>query len=103
VDPTTAGLAEILDWPEARLGDPATDFAGVVATGRWRLAEEVEKHYGLPLGKGFWDRLRFYARLLSVIWLAAAEVQGSDLTRPTRWVKQAFDHGPSPLAGTASP
>ena len=93
VDPKTGQLRGILDWTDAILGDPARDFAGLAAYRGWSFAEEVLQGYSLPVDKGFQERMRFMARLLSVIWLANAEVQGKDVDKPIEWVRNAFaDH-----------
>ena len=96
VDPNTGRLVGILDWTDAILGDPARDFVVLVTLHGWDFAGMALSEYRMPVDEGFWNRLRFMARLLSMIWLANAGVQGSDLVKPTRCVRNVFaDHSRS--------
>jgi aminoglycoside phosphotransferase (APT) family kinase protein len=90
VDPDTGELAGILDWTDAILGDPARDLAALVACRGWSFAEAVLRDYDAPVGAGFRERVSFMARLLTVIWLANAHVQGSDVAKHVEWVCNAF-------------
>jgi len=94
VDPVTGDLVGILDWSDAILGDPARDFAPLVAWHGWAFADEVLRNYPRQLDPGFRERLRFIARVLSVLWLAEAcewtPEAASDVARHVRWVHNVF-------------
>ena len=90
VDPRTGRLTGIIDWTDAMLGDPARDFVGLVTSRGWRFAENVLRNYPHRLDLTFRARLGFMARLLSLIWLAEAREQGTDVPKLTEWVHNAF-------------
>ncbi|MDQ3950824.1 MAG: phosphotransferase [Gemmatimonadota bacterium] len=93
VDSTTGQLTGILDWTDAILGDSARDFVFLVTWQGWGFAEEVLRSYPHSIDQGFRERLRFMARLLSVMWLAMAHEQHSDVTKHIEWVRNAFAPG----------
>lgn len=103
VDPETGDLVGILDWSDATLGDPARDFAPLVAWHGWSFAGDVLRHYPHRIDQGFRERLRFMARVLSVLWLAEARewTPGAvdDIARHVRWVHNAFADDSAPPAG----
>lgn len=89
-DPATGRLVGILDWTDAILGDPARDFMPLVTFGGWPFVEEVLAHYAVGIDAGFWDRLRFMARLLPLMWLGHAHMRGEDVSRHLAWVANCF-------------
>ncbi|HEX5437792.1 MAG TPA: phosphotransferase [Gemmatimonadaceae bacterium] len=89
-DPATGHLVGILDWTDAILGDPARDFVFLVTWRGWELAEEVLRSYPHALDPGFRERLRFMARLLSLMWLAMAHERRADLSKFIAGVHHAF-------------
>jgi aminoglycoside phosphotransferase (APT) family kinase protein len=91
----SGGLTGIIDWTDAALGDPALDFAVFAAWRGWDFVGQLKGSYGLPLDSDFNRRLSFLARVLSLVWLAEAHEQGTDVGKHTQWVKNAF-------AGSAS-
>ncbi|MCI0519640.1 MAG: phosphotransferase [Chloroflexi bacterium] len=61
--PQADAIAGLIDWGDARTGDPALDFVGLLQTGgeaAVRLALEAYPH---DLGKSFWSRLHFYNKI----------------------------------------
>lgn len=89
-DPATGGLIGILDWTDAILDDPARDFVPLVASCGWAFADEVLRGYPGRVDPAFRQRLRFMARLLSLIWLVMAREEGADVAEHVRWVHNAF-------------
>ena len=90
VDPTTGQLIGILDWSDVALGDPVRDVAPLAASHGWRFVREVVAHYAISVDEPFWRRLRFLARLCSVLWLVDAHRQHADVAKHVRWVRNAF-------------
>lgn len=90
VDGETGRLAGILDWTDSMLGDPARDFAAFVTWRGWDFAEEVLHCYPSAVDDAFRTRIRFMARLLSVIWLAGAHERGSEIAKHIDMVRNAF-------------
>ena len=52
-------LSGVIDFGDAGLGDPAVDFAGILADGGWRAVDDVARFYDRPLGAGFHERVEF--------------------------------------------
>lgn len=52
-------LAGVIDFGDAGFGDPAVDFAGILADGGWRAVDDVARFYDRPLGAGFHERVEF--------------------------------------------
>ena len=90
VNPTTGTLSGVLDWTDAILGDPARDFVFLATWQGWPLVELVLRDYPLTVDRGFPHRLRSMAQLLSLIWLAFARDQGSELASHIQAVRHAF-------------
>ena len=93
VEPTTGQLAGIVDWTDTILGDSARDFVGLVTWRGWGFTEEVLRSYRLPLDEDFRDRLRFMARLISMIWLGEAHARGMNVAEHIEGVRNAFAIG----------
>ena len=90
VDAATGHVAGILDWTDTILGDPARDFVFLVTWRGWEFAEDVLRRYPHAVDRDFRERLRFMARLLSVMWLAMAHAQHGNVAMHIEWVRNAF-------------
>lgn len=55
------GLAGVIDWTDAGMGDAATDFAGFVHWGGRRFAEAVLGHYRGDVDRHFLERATWTA------------------------------------------
>jgi aminoglycoside phosphotransferase (APT) family kinase protein len=88
-------LAGILDWTSTALGDAARDFVTFATFGGWDFVERVLVHYPGTVDGAFRERLRYMARLLSVMWLGEAQQNGGDVRKHLTWVENAFDAGVS--------
>jgi len=60
VDTTTGEIAGIIDWGDATVGDPAYDFAGLLADYGAEFAGWALASYGQPADPAFMDRVSFY-------------------------------------------
>ena len=89
VDSKTGKLAGIIDWSDAALGDPARDFVFLVTWRGWGFAEEVLRYYPHALDRDFRERLRFVARLMSLMWLTEAHERQGDVAKHIAWVRNA--------------
>lgn len=90
VDPSTGRLTGILDWTFTALGDAARDFVTCATFGGWSFVERVLADYPGAVDGGFRERLRYMARLLSVMWLGEAQLNGGDVAKHITWVENAF-------------
>ena len=54
-------VAGLIDWSDMTIGDPAVDFAGILARSGQSAFRAVEKAYGRPGGPAFARRVRYYA------------------------------------------
>jgi aminoglycoside 2''-phosphotransferase len=59
-DPSLATLTGVIDWEDASIGDPALDFAGLLATLGTGAVEEVLSSYGGIADTSLVARARFY-------------------------------------------
>jgi aminoglycoside phosphotransferase (APT) family kinase protein len=91
VDPDTGRLTGLIDFTDAMAGDPVLDFTGLIGLGGYAFIDQVAARYQLPLGSGFDARLRWLARVLTLIWLAdSAASDLASITKHLSWVAQAF-------------
>lgn len=93
VDPVTGELHGLIDFADAMVGDPVLDFVGLVPLGGAGFVADVVSHYPHPLDDGFWDRLAWLSRTLTLRWLADAIAEGGDVAKHVRWVERAFAGG----------
>ncbi len=63
------GLAGIIDWGDACMGDPAIDFAGLWSECGHALVERVAAGYRGNADTRFYQRMRFYARIIPFWWI----------------------------------
>jgi aminoglycoside phosphotransferase (APT) family kinase protein len=89
-DATTGTVSGVLDWTDAMLGDAARDFVFLVTWRRWSFVEQVLSDYPRSVDREFRTRIRFMARLLSLVWLGFAYEAGVDLTNHVHLVRNAF-------------
>jgi len=80
----------LLDWTDVAVGDPALDLVVPALWQGWRFLDDVLGHYRVPVDDGFGDRLRFVARVLSLVWLSESREQATDVPKHVRWVRHAF-------------
>jgi aminoglycoside 2''-phosphotransferase len=91
VDPETGRLTGIIDWGNAAIGDPASDFASLVLWRGWEFARTAITAYGLPMDHDFADRVRRHAELQALQWLADTIKRHADPELHLSWLKNAFD------------
>jgi aminoglycoside 2''-phosphotransferase len=60
VDTETGEITGIIDWGDAIVGDPAYDFAGLLADYGPEFARLALASYGWPIDPRFMDRVAFY-------------------------------------------
>ena len=73
-------LTGVIDFAEARLADPALDFAGVLNRFSWRDLEVVRAHYEAPVDATLLDRARIYIEIVPIYsvtdgYIAAGEAE----------------------------
>lgn len=59
-DPNRDSLSGIIDWGDARIGDPALDFVGLYITGGEDLVRHIMDIYQGACVDTFWQRIKFY-------------------------------------------
>ncbi|HET9894188.1 MAG TPA: aminoglycoside phosphotransferase family protein [Streptosporangiaceae bacterium] len=92
VDAATGELTGLIDFTDAMVGDPVLDFAGLIGVGGYDFIARVADFYDLALGDGFWPRLRWLARMLTLLWLAEAVTNDPGaVPMHLAWVGRAFD------------
>ena len=73
-------LTGVIDFAEARLSDPALDFAGVLNRFSWRDLEVVRAHYDAPVDATLLERARIYIEIVPIYsvtdgYIAAGEAE----------------------------
>jgi aminoglycoside 2''-phosphotransferase len=58
--PDGSAICGVIDWGDARLGDPALDFAGLFSMNGERLVDWTLSFYQGPVDETFRRRVRFY-------------------------------------------
>ncbi len=64
VDPHADRLVGVIDWGDARVGDPALDFTGLLASWGANFVRQVLESYARPVDGRFWERMTFYRDIL---------------------------------------
>jgi aminoglycoside 2''-phosphotransferase len=59
-DPAHGAISGIIDWGDTIIGDPAIDFAGLLADYGENFAAQVLAHYHGEVDASFRARMRFY-------------------------------------------
>lgn len=92
-DARAGRLSGVIDFADAALGDPAIDFSGLVLLRGESWVRKVLNHYDRPLDEHYFDRLRFYARTFSLIYLGDAvcsRMSETTIVRGLDWVQRTF-------------
>jgi aminoglycoside 2''-phosphotransferase len=64
VDPDSDRLMGVIDWGDARVGDPALDFTGLLASCSAEFVSQVLEFYAIPLDGRFRERMAFYRDII---------------------------------------
>lgn len=91
VDPETGDLTGLIDWSDAVVGDPVMDFVGLIGIGDHSFIAAVLANYRLGVDEGFAVRLDWWAKRLTLTWLAeAARADPEQVAKHLTWVRRAF-------------
>jgi aminoglycoside phosphotransferase (APT) family kinase protein len=93
LDPETHELVAVIDWNDAALGDPATDFIGLWIWGGERLVRRVLAYYPRHWDEAFVARAYFGARCLAPLWIAEAAHYGdaAEVARLRAWFLSVWE------------
>jgi len=93
LDRETRALVAILDWNDAALGDPATDFVGLWMWRGERAVRRTLAHYALPWDEAFVARIRFAALCLPPLWIGEMHRYGdlAERDRLRAWFLDVFE------------
>jgi aminoglycoside phosphotransferase (APT) family kinase protein len=91
IDPTSGRLTGIIDWGNAALGHPSSDFGALVLWRGWRFTRAAMAAYRLPMEHDFEDRIRRDAQIQSLQWLTDSIKRRADLELHMTWLKNAFE------------
>ena len=90
VNPASGRLVGVIDWGNAAIGHPSTDFMTLVLWRGWTFTHAVLDAYGLPTSDGFIDDVRRHAQLEALQWLADAVKRGLDTAPHLTSLRNAF-------------
>ncbi|WP_170109643.1 phosphotransferase [Melghirimyces profundicolus] len=71
-------LSGVIDWGDARSGDPAHDFAALWKDLGEAFAREVARHYTPETDSAFWERADLYQKIAPLFGLSHAWEQGDE-------------------------
>jgi len=92
VDRHTGRLSGLVDFTDAKIGDPVLDFVGLVTISGRSFIDDVVAHYELWVDDAFDLKLDWLSRVLTLTWLAeAVTVAPSAFDKHLVWVDRAFD------------
>lgn len=95
VRPSTGTLGAIIDWGDARWGDPLIDLVGWWAWGGDDAVVPVLATYGRDLDTREWARLRFRGACVAISQAYYGHASGRTgmLRRSTEWLARMLDAG----------
>jgi aminoglycoside 2''-phosphotransferase len=64
IDPVSNRLVGVIDWGDTRIGDPALDFTGLLASCGPDFVRQALETYARPVDGRFWERMLFYQDIL---------------------------------------
>lgn len=70
IDPEKNAIKGIIDWEDARIGDPALDFVGLMCDLGLPFTERVIQFYKFEIDESFRDRMNFYKRIIPLYEIA---------------------------------
>ena len=96
VDAATGRLTGLIDWADVMVGDPVLDFVGLIQVGGWDFVRDVLSQYTRATDAGFFERIVWATRTLTLHWLAELiEEEDVDPNVTDRghilWVIRAFE------------
>ena len=90
VDPASGRLVGVIDWGNAAIGDPKSDFMTLVLWRGWKFMHAVLDAYGRAVPDDFVDKVRMHAQLEALQWLKDAVKRGLDTEQPLSCLLNAF-------------
>ena len=90
INPDDGAITGIIDWEDATIGDPVSDFVTLPFWIGWGNTQRVLDHYRLKTDKGFQERLEYASRILSLAWLYDESRRSDDLSLQKWYVSNVF-------------
>jgi aminoglycoside 2''-phosphotransferase len=95
IDPSNGKLNGVIDWGDARIGDPAFDFAGLMASnprvGEKALATYVREKKGVRERAALYMVKSFFSELAWGVWAKDERATKIGLRDVRRWLKGYYD------------
>jgi len=89
--PGETNMTAVIDWEDAMFGDPVSDFVTLPFWMGWDRTRQVINRYELALDSGFFERLEFTSKLVSLAWLYDESDQSDDLELQKSYVRRVFE------------
>ena len=89
--PGERNMTAVIDWEDAMFGDPVSDFVTLPFWMGWARTRQVINSYELALDPGFFERLEFASRLVSLAWLYDESEQGDVAELHKSYVRRVFE------------
>ena len=90
IDRRDGSITGIIDWEDATVGDPVSDFVTLPFWIGWNNTQLVIDNYRLEIDSGFPERLEFAAKVLSLAWLYEESRRSGNISLQKWYVKNVF-------------
>ena len=91
INPDDGAITGIIDWEDATIGDPVSDFITLPFWIGWDNTQRVLDHYRLEIDKGFQERLEYASRISSLVWLYDESKRNDDVSLQKWYVSNVFN------------
>ena len=91
INPDDGAITGIIDWEDATIGDPVSDFITLPFWIGWGNTQRVLDHYRLEIDKGFQERLEYASRISSLVWLYDESKRNDDVSLQKWYVSNVFN------------
>ena len=93
INPNDGAITGIIDWEDATIGDPVSDFVTLPFWIGWDNTQRVLDHYRLEIDKGFQERLEYASRISSLVWFYDESKRSDDVSLQKWYVSNVFNKG----------
>ena len=90
VDPEAGTITGVIDWEDAAIGDPVSDFITLPFWIGWENTLRLCESYSRSLDPGFIHRLKYGSKLTSLAWLFDEAQRSNDLLAQISFIENVW-------------
>ena len=90
VDPEAGTITGVIDWEDAAIGDPVSDFITLPFWIGWENTLRLCESYSRCLDPGFIQRLKYGSKLTSLAWLFDEAQRSNDLLAQISFIENVW-------------